>query len=163
MTIQILRKLLLRDLATLADQVHQYPDEADLWRTTDVVRNSGGNLTLHLCGNLQHFLGSVLAGSGYTRDRDGEFSRQDVPRAELLAEIDRTVTAVTSTLDQLDEGTLDAPYPLEIAGARLSTGTFLTHLCVHLGYHLGQLDYHRRFVTGGAASPGALSPRSLAD
>jgi hypothetical protein len=97
------------------------------------------------------------------RDRDGEFSRRDVSREELLAEVDRTEAAVTATLDQLDEGALDAPYPLEVGGVTLDTRRFLTHLCVHLGYHLGQLDYHRRFVTGGGALAGALSLKALAE
>jgi hypothetical protein len=35
------------------------------------------------------------------------------------------------------------------------------HLAVHLGYHLGQIDYHRRAVTGDSASVDALSLQPL--
>ena len=31
----------------------------------------------------------------------------------------------------------------------------------NVSYHLGQLDYHRRIVTGGAASSGVVSPARL--
>ena len=31
------------------------------------------------------------------------------------------------------------------------------HLAVHLGYHLGQVDYHRRIVTGNHASVGTIA------
>jgi hypothetical protein len=30
----------------------------------------------------------------------------------------------------------------------VANGELLIHLAVHLGYHLGQVDYHRRLVTG---------------
>ena len=43
---------------------------------------------------------------------------------------------------------LPADFPEPIAGHTVSTGEWLIHLAVHLGYHLGQIDYHRRLVTG---------------
>ena len=44
---------------------------------------------------------------------------------------------------------------------QLITSDFLIHLTSHLSYHLGQLDYHRRIVTGGAALSGVVSPARL--
>jgi hypothetical protein len=35
------------------------------------------------------------------------------------------------------------------------------HLVTHLAYHLGQLDYHRRLVTGQAGQIGAVSVKEL--
>jgi hypothetical protein len=32
---------------------------------------------------------------------------------------------------------------------------------VHLGYHLGQVDYHRRLVTGNPAGVGAIATTGL--
>jgi hypothetical protein len=32
---------------------------------------------------------------------------------------------------------------------------------VHLAYHLGQIDYHRRLLTSSAASVNTVSPREL--
>jgi len=60
----ILSELYERDLNKLKTEIEQYPDEADLWKKSGEIPNSGGNLSLHLCGNLRHFIGLVLGGSG---------------------------------------------------------------------------------------------------
>jgi hypothetical protein len=100
---------------------------------------------LHLAGNLQHYVGTVLGRTGYVRDRPAEFARRDVPRAELIGEIEAARKAVMTTLEgPLD---LDAEFPESILGMRLRTGDYLVHLATHFAYHLGQLDYHRRVVT----------------
>ncbi len=44
---------------------------------------------------------------------------------------------------------------------RLRTGEFVAHLVSHLGYHLGQTDYHGRLATGVARSAGAQSLAAL--
>jgi len=151
-----------RELTTIHMEIEAYPSEADLWRTVPGVSNSGGTLALHLAGNLQHFIGTVLGGTGYQRNRDAEFGSRDVPRAQLLRQVEDTIAAVSGTLRSLDPARLSEPYPLAVANLRLNTADFLVHLACHLNYHLGQLDYHRRMVTGGAALTGALSPTRLA-
>ena len=87
--------VLARELKTLRREVAAYPDELDLWRLAPGIRNSAGNLALHLTGNLQHFVGTRLGQSGFVRDRDAEFGRRDVPRAELLRSIDETISVVS--------------------------------------------------------------------
>ena len=70
-------QVLDRDLAQLRGEVEAYPDDASLWRLHPGIFNSGGGgggLVLHLTGNLLHFIGAVLGGSGYVRDRDAEFA-----------------------------------------------------------------------------------------
>ena len=78
-----LAAMLDRDLATLRREVEAYPDERDLWREIPGVANVGGSLVLHLTGNLQHYFGAQLTGTGYVRDRPAEFARRNVPRSEL--------------------------------------------------------------------------------
>jgi len=151
-----IKQLLLRDLDALDRELRAYPDAAAIWRPVPGIPNVGGTLALHLCGNLRHFVGTLLGGTGYVRDRDAEFSRRDVPVAALLAEVAATRVDVAATLDSLDDAALDATYPIEIAGKRLRTGLFLTHLTTHLAFHLGQADYHRRAVTGNPAGVGAV-------
>ena len=41
------------------------------------------------------------------------------------------------------------------------TGEWLIHLATHLGYHVGQIDYHRRIVTGDATTLDVMSVREL--
>jgi len=148
----MLRKVLIdlyeRDLGKLKDEIQQYADEADLWKTGKGITNSAGNLCLHLTGNLKHFFGAVLGGTGYVRERDAEFANKNVSRSEMLADIDATLDVVRSTLAGLVENDFDKPYPIEVFGHPMTTGYFLVHLTTHFNYHLGQINYHRRLVAG---------------
>ena len=146
MLTDILAELYERDLNKLKAEIEQYADEQDLWKKPGSVPNSAGNLCLHLIGNLQHFFGAVLNESGYVRDRDGEFSSPGKPRVEMIADIDRTIDVVKSTLARLDESRLAEIYPIEVFGRPMTTGWFVTHLATHLTWHLGQISYHRRMV-----------------
>lgn len=140
--------VIVRDLKALGREVEAYPDDASLWRTPPGITNSGGTLALHLCGNVQHFFGAILGGTGYVRDRGAEFSRRDVPRAEILAQVSAAVAAAERGLARVSDAGVAADFAEPIAGHTVSTGEWLIHLAVHLGYHLGQVDYHRRLVTG---------------
>ncbi|MFN2399223.1 MAG: DinB family protein [Gemmatimonadaceae bacterium] len=153
--------ILLRELGAVRRSVEVYPDDASLWAERPGLPNSGGTLVLHLLGNLQHFLGAVLGKTGYRRDRDAEFSRRDVSRAELLVEIDAAQQAIERGLSAVSDEALTSRYPELVAGRTVATGAFLVHLASHLAYHLGQLDYHRRVVTGERRSIGALPPGEL--
>ena len=156
MLIASVRTLLLRDLSALRREVEAYPEEPQLWACPPGISNAAGTLTLHCAGNLQHYIGARLGGPGYVRDRSAEFARRDVPREELLAEVDRALAAVEGALDRLDRATLPADYPEPVGGRTITTGLFLVHLATHLTYHLGQVDYHRRMVTGAGAIPGVV-------
>lgn len=142
----ILIDLFERDFIKLKEELSLYENEADLWQKPGRVPNSAGNLALHLCGNLQHFFGAVLGDSGYFRDRDGEFTRTNVPLTDILAEIDTTLAVVRQTLLNLSEEDLAATYPIEVFGKPMTTGWFAAHLATHLTWHLGQITYHRRMI-----------------
>ncbi|MBP7473687.1 MAG: DinB family protein [Pyrinomonadaceae bacterium] len=143
---EILIDLYERDLNKLKAEIERYTDEADLWKKPGNVPNSAGNLCLHLNGNLQHFFGTILGGTGYIRDRDAEFSKSYVPRAEMLADIDVTLDVVRTTLAKLTDANLAEIYPIEVFGKPMATGWFITHLSTHLTWHLGQINYHRQMV-----------------
>lgn len=161
MTGPMLAAVLCRELRTLERELNAYQSEEQVWLLPAGLPNSGGTLILHAAGNLQHFVGAVLGGSGYVRDRDAEFRRRDVPRAELIEELRRADRVVQETLGKLDAATLEEPYPLLIANRRLNTGDFMGHLTAHLAYHVGQIDFHRRIVTGDVTGVGAVSPTEL--
>ena len=143
---KVLAEIYERDLDKLKTEIQSYANEDDLWKTTDGISNSGGNLCLHLTGNLKHFFGAVLGENGYVRDRDLEFADKNVSRSEMVAEIDATRNVVLSTIAGLTEEDLDKVYPIEVFGKPMTTGFFVTHLATHFNYHLGQINYHRRLV-----------------
>lgn len=151
-----LKRILLRDIDTLRREIELYPDDDLVWREVPGLPNSGGTLVLHLAGNLRHYFGAVYGKSGYVRDRPVEFSTRGVSRAELVRIIAAAHAEVGEALDHMDPAVLEETYPEALRGENLPTGLFFLHLAVHLTYHLGQIDYHRRVVTGDSASAGAL-------
>jgi hypothetical protein len=150
-----------RDLATLLREVEAYPNDSDLWREVPGIANVGGTLALHLAGNVQHYFGARLANTAYVRDRTAEFSRRNVSRSELIREIEAAHAAVKAARGLLDPTQLAAEFPEVIGGSRVQTGDYLVHLASHFAYHLGQLDYHRRVVTGVNSNVGAMRPADL--
>lgn len=144
----VLIQLYERDLGKLKSEIEQYSDEADLWKTSEGITNSAGNLCLHLTGNLKHFIGAVLGGSGFVRDRDAEFTSGGVSRADMLADIDATVAVIKSTLEKLTDDDFAKVYPIEVFGRPMTSEYFLAHLTTHFNYHLGQINYHRRLLSG---------------
>jgi len=144
--LQGLQEILIRDLGKLYTEIDLFTDEANLWNTTGHITNSAGNLCLHLCGNLNTYIGAILGKSGYVRDRQAEFSRRDVPKAELLKVVEQTKELVAHTLQQLQPADLEQNYPDPIFGYPMTTGFFLLHLTAHLSYHLGQINYLRRVL-----------------
>ncbi len=146
--IQEIRSVLLRDLRALQASLKAYPNEDLLWVIPIGISNSAGTLALHIAGNLQYYIGALLGGTGYVRDRTSEFSDRDVPLSVIAHRIDAAIKAVGETFDHMDDRVLDQVFPVQVGGHELSTRVFLTHLISHTAYHLGQIDYHRRLITG---------------
>jgi hypothetical protein len=141
-----LSKILLRDLDKLQEEIEQYPTEESIWVIRGDIKNPAGTLVLHLCGNLQHYIGVGLGKSDYKRDRDKEFSARNVSRAELIREIGKTKDAVRKSLENLSPDILETEYPLPVFDYAMTVQHFMIHLAAHFGYHLGQVNYHRRLL-----------------
>lgn len=140
----ILKTLLNRNLDQLKLEIESYKNEADLWLTTPEINNSGGNLCLHLIGNLNHFIGATLGNSGYIRQRDLEFSTKNTPISTLIKNIEETKKTINETLDNLEESELFNDFPILVFESKMASKDFLFYLTTHLAYHLGQINYHRR-------------------
>jgi Protein of unknown function (DUF1572) len=146
MRVQTLKTVFFRDLEKVKKEIGQYRQEQNIWKTAEGISNSGGNLCLHLAGNLKTYIGAELGKSGYIRHRDLEFSLKDIPRQKLLIMIDETLAVVGATFDQLTDDQLDKDYPAPVLEGKVTTEFFLVHLAMHLSYHLGQINYHRRLL-----------------
>ncbi len=143
----ILTQLINRDLEKLKTELQAYENEADMWKLGGDIKNSAGNLTLHLIGNLNHFIGHALGSNGYVRDREREFGDKHVPVSDMLGQIDEIQAMLTEVLPKVTEEQLQADFPIQVfKGKTFSTGLFLGHLLTHLSYHLGQINYHRRLI-----------------
>ena len=142
----VLKTLFTRDLNKLKAELELYRNEQNIWLVEKNIANTAGNLCLHLVGNLNAYLGAEIGGTGYIRNRELEFSLKDIPRTELISMVEATITVVNNALDLLTEEDLQKEYPLLVLPQKTSTEYFLVHLASHLGYHLGQINYHRRLV-----------------
>jgi len=140
------RIIMARDLELARRQILAYPSDELPWIPVEGIENPGGVLGLHLAGNLQHYVGARLGGTGYRRDRAAEFARQEVPRMAIVGALEAAAETVDEVLAGAEKQGLPAVFPEPLRGRRVGTTDFLLHLAVHLGYHLGQIDYHRRIV-----------------
>ena len=140
------KKHYLNNLNQLKEELLAYKDENDLWKLAGDIKNTPGNLAIHLCGNLNFNFGSVLLKNGYARDRDSEFADKNVPRNEIIKLIESTIAVVSETLDKLTPEDLNKPFPSKAYGNEGTIGDTLLRLAFHLAYHLGQINYHRRIL-----------------
>jgi Protein of unknown function (DUF1572) len=142
-----INKIMQRHLQQLQKEILAYKNESDLWLVSGEITNSAANLALHLCGNLQHFVGTILGHTEYVRQRELEFSAKNTERSEIIRQIGSTITVLSDILSGLSPEDLKKDYPVQIFGEPMTTEFFLIHLTSHLGYHLGQINYHRRILS----------------
>jgi len=101
-----LAEVITADLAAyyemVRESVHKWADDLtneQLWRKPYPYGNSVGHLILHLTGNLNYYIGARVAGTGYVRDRDREFTEpKPIPREEVFAAFDRAIAMVVETI-----------------------------------------------------------------
>src|SRR4051812_8950573 len=137
----------LRDaVKTLAEPL----TEKEFWRKPIDPGNSFGHLVLHLTGNLSHFVGARLGGTGYVRDREREFTETQVPRkTEALAGLDAAVALFRRVVESLSAEQLLAPHPDTQMGTVCNA---LVRLVAHFALHRGQMSYIARLVKTGPRS-----------
>lgn len=146
MLIETLKILFNRDLNKLKFEIESYEFEKQIWAIDKNISNSAGNLTLHLIGNINTYIGAQIGKTGYIRNRPLEFSLKDIPKLELIDKIENTIIVVNDVLDNLTEEDLSKIYPEIVFEKEMTTGFFLVHLSTHLAYHVGQINYHRRLL-----------------
>jgi uncharacterized damage-inducible protein DinB len=144
---KLTRESLAGELESLRDEVRKAADglgDEQLWRKPLEPGNSVGHLILHLTGNLSHFVGAQLGGTGYVRDREREFTEGSPPtRAELFANLDAAVATFRRVVTGLSDEQLVATHPDAKRGPVLQA---LMHLLAHFALHRGQISYIVRLV-----------------
>lgn len=162
MDIEWIHRILVRDVEALKRELVAFPDDASVWELRPGVTNSAGTLALHVAGNLRHFVGARLGDSDYRRDRPAEFAARDWPRDRLVAELESARAAVGAAFGGGRPIDVAADFPEAVGGYRIATGDFLIHLATHLAFHLGQVGYLRRIVTGNPTTVGTVGIPELA-
>ena len=124
-----------RDIRKLIEEVNLFKNEEDLWKTQGSVKNSSGNLVLHIIGGLNHLIGATLARTGYVRDRDQEFSSKGVEKKLLVTRLEELIPMINETVNAVS---LEAEYPMPFDDMKTSNRYVLLQLLLHLNYHLGR-------------------------
>ena len=127
-----------------AGRVHTLADgltDEQFWTKPYLYGNSFGHLVLHLTGNLNYYVGAQIAGTGYVRDREREFtdtSRR--PKVDVLKDFRVAVEMVAQTLRAQTAENWSAPY--EADNTELNDRFSIVLNCTaHLHHHVGQMIY----------------------
>jgi uncharacterized damage-inducible protein DinB len=131
-----------------AAELHNWADplsEDQFWRNPFSHGNSVGHLVLHLTGNLSYYVGARIAGTGYVRNRDLEFSEpRKLPKAEVLRKFDEAIATVLAAIGNQTEADWTAPYTAEREPDSKNRVTLFLRCASHLYHHVGQIIYLSR-------------------
>ena len=111
------------------------------WTKPFPFGNSFGHLVLHLTGNLNYYVGTQIAQTGYVRDRPREFSDSMPPeKEEVLRQLEAAVAMVLETIRRQS--------PDDWSGAYSGVGTsapnrlaMVVQCAAHMQHHIGQMIY----------------------
>ncbi len=133
--------------AQIRSSLDQLNDDQLWWRPNE-QSNSVGNLTLHVCGAIQHFLNRGVGGQEYVRDRPAEFSTRSLSKAELLAVLDETVSKTEQTFANLEAARLSEPSTEPAYYSTVFEDLF--GVAIHVAVHTGQIVYITKMLSEGS-------------
>jgi len=139
-----LAELYQRDIEKLIIEIDLFKNEENVWKTTGSIKNSCGNLALHIIGGLSFHIGDTLADTGYIRDRDQEFIAKGISRKSLTGRLRALIPLIKETILSMSEERLNEPHPKFFDKENATISYVLTQLLLHLNYHMGQVNYLRR-------------------
>lgn len=147
--------------------LEQLSDQETWWRAGE-ESNSIGNLILHLAGNARQWIVCGVGDAGADeRVRQQEFDeRREIPRAELIAVLKKTLAEVDGVLARLDHAQI-------LAARRIQGRDDITileaifHVVEHFSMHTGQIILLTKMLTkkdvafydfsGGAPEPARMT------
>jgi uncharacterized damage-inducible protein DinB len=134
------------------DVVEPLSDD-QLWSRPYPYGNSIGHLLLHLTGNLGYYVGTQIAGTGYVREREREFTEtRHRSKLEVLQAFDAAIDLVTATLARQSSADWSTPYTAvgeTDAGDRF---TLFLRCAAHAYHHVGQMIYLRKEIEHSPAA-----------
>lgn len=131
-----------------AAELHKWVDplsDEQFWRNPFSHGNSVGHLVLHLTGNLNYYVGARIAGTGYVRNRELEFSEpRKLPKAEVLRKFEEAIAIVIASIEKQTEADWTVPYTAEREPDSKNRVTLFLRCASHLYHHVGQIIYLSR-------------------
>jgi len=123
-------------------------NETDLVRPAPGEGNSVTTLVWHIAGNLASRFSDFLTSDGEKpwRDRESEFARRAITRAELVRKWETGWQALSGTLQTLSDE--DLARTVTIRGVPLSVTEALHRSLTHASYHVGQIVFLAKSILG---------------
>lgn len=147
--LEAFRNRLARNLPSQIGKCLDELTDEQLWWRPNEKSNSVGNLILHICGNLRHYVCRSIGGIDYERDRAAEFSeRGPVPREQLEKLFTDTISQVDEVLSSFDPERLMDPIREPGYGSTLFDQIY--SIAVHLAVHTGQIVYVTKMLEEGS-------------
>ncbi|TMC49100.1 MAG: DinB family protein [Chloroflexi bacterium] len=114
---------------------------SQFWQKPFPFGNSFGHLVLHLTGNLNYYIGTQIANTGYVRDRPKEFNDPNPPsKEEALKRFDDAVAMVLKTIRAQSPEDWSKQY--SGVGATAENRLDMVIQCAaHMQHHIGQMIY----------------------
>lgn len=132
------RKFLSSDYLPKIERCLEVLSDEDVWWRPGDGSNSIGNLLLHIEGSTRTWIMGVAGGSQVERDRQREFDeREQIPRAELMARLRRTLAEADEVLARLDAGAL--PERRKTPWEEVTVLWAVYHAVEHFAMHAGQI------------------------
>jgi hypothetical protein len=131
-----------RDFGKRVHDLSEGLSEKQFWTKPYPYGNSVGHLALHIIGNLNYYIGTQIAGTGYVRDRDREFNESaPPPKEEVLRQLDEVVELVAKTIEAQTADSWEAEY--SAVGWPIVNNRFAVfHRCAaHFQFHIGHMVY----------------------
>src|SRR5579864_2240574 len=111
------------------------------WQKPFPYGNSFGHLVLHLTGNLNYYIGTQIAKTGYVRDRPREFTDPNPPsKEEALRRFDDAVAVVLKTIPSQSAEDWSAEYS-GVGASALNRLDMVVQCAAHMQHHIGQMIY----------------------
>jgi len=136
-------------------------NDEQIWWRPNPTSNSIGNLVLHLCGNLSHFIIKGVGGRPYERQRSAEFSEQGpIPKDELLTRFKSVIDSVTEVFDELTAERLTEHN--DQTEMKMSNYHLVMYMTMHFALHTGQVIYITKMLREGIFADESYRPQAAA-
>ena len=130
------------ELAAKVNELSAPLSDEQFWTKPFAFGNSFGHLVLHLTGNLNYYIGAEIAGTGYVRDRDREFTEAARPtKKEVMRRFDDAVAIVLRTARAQMEADWAKAYTAMREEDVDNRFNIFLRCASHLHHHVGQMVY----------------------
>ena len=118
-----------------------------IWMRNSKNENAVGNLVLHLCGNVNQWIGTGVAGKPDMRVRDQEFAaRGDIDAGVLAQRLRATVEDAAHTIRGLGAEALMRRTSVQKYDITVLEAVY--HVVEHFSQHTGQIVFATKLLTG---------------